>query len=103
VDTGLGEQNFQGIALRGMRRTRTVPADRSGTGKEVVITDDYWYSPALSIYLTIRHDDPRSGEQLVSVTEIHQGEPDANLFALPPEYKVVDETPLPQTGRATAP
>jgi hypothetical protein len=64
----------------------------SGTGKPIVITDDYWYSSELAIYMTIRHDDPRTGEQLVMVTNVERHEPSAETFVVPPEYKVVDET-----------
>ena len=45
------------------------------------------------MYLIIRHDDPRTGEQMVAVSEIDPHEPDARLFVVPEEYKVVDETP----------
>ena len=69
--------------------------DVSGTGKPVVITDDYWYAPQLFVYLMIRHDDPRTGEQMVAVSEIDRRDPDSTLFNVPPEYKVVDETPPP--------
>ena len=100
VETDLGEQTMDGVSLRGLRRQRSIAADRSGTGKELVVTDDYWYAPALSVYLIIRHDDPRSGEQLVAVTEISRAEPDASMFRVPDDYKVVDETPLPRPTAA---
>ena len=100
IETDLGEQTMNGVSLHGLRRERTLAADRSGTGKPVVITDDYWYAPALSVYLIIRHNDPRTGEQLVGLAEIDRAEPDATRFRVPDDYKVVDETPLP---RPTAP
>jgi len=93
VEIDLGAQSMNGVELRGLRRERTIPAERSGTGEPVVITDDYWYSADLSVYLIIRHDDPRTGEQIVAVSEIDRHEPDATRFAVPPSYKVVDETP----------
>ena len=96
TETDLGSQNMNGVELTGLRRERTIPAEMSGTGKPVVVTDDYWYAPALYVYLIIRHDDPRTGEQMVAVSEIDRHEPDASLFAVPAEYKVVDETPPPQ-------
>jgi hypothetical protein len=95
TETSLGDQTLDGVQLTGIRKTRIVPADRSGTGDTVTITDDYWYSPALSIYLIIKHNDPRSGEQLVAVTHIALGEPDATLLRVPDDYKLVDETPPP--------
>ncbi|HEV2579123.1 MAG TPA: hypothetical protein VGU25_18095 [Acidobacteriaceae bacterium] len=92
TETDLGTQMLDGVELHGTRKQRTIPADFSGTGKPVVITDDYWYSPDLAIYMTIRHDDPRTGEQLVAVTHIDRTEPAAETFVVPPEDKLVDET-----------
>ena len=92
TETDLGSQQMNGLQLQGIRKQRTIPAEMSGTGKPVVITDDYWYSPELAIYMTIRHDDPRTGEQLVAVTHVERHEPSAETFVVPPEYKVVDET-----------
>ena len=92
TQTDLGTQEMNGLQLQGIRKQRTVPADMSGTGKPIVITDDYWYSPELAIYMTIRHDDPRTGEQLVAVTDVQRTEPSAEIFVVPPEDKIVDET-----------
>jgi hypothetical protein len=93
----LGTQYVGAIELHGTRKSRTVPAAMSGTGQPVIITDDYWYSPDLSIYLILKHNDPRTGEQIVGVTEVERGEPPTSLFAVPSGYKVVDETPVPPT------
>ena len=95
VETDLGSQNMNGVELTGLRQEHTIPAENSGTGKPIVITDDFWYAPDLKVYLIIRHDDPRTGEQMVAVSEVDAHEPDATMFAVPPEYKVVDETPPP--------
>ena len=103
TETPLGEQSLDGVQLTGKRKTRIIPADRSGTGEPVTITDDYWYSPDLSIYLIIRHDDPRTGEQLVAVTHIERGEPSAELLTVPDDYKVVDETPPPRPAAPPVP
>ncbi len=90
----LGEQPLGPVTLRGIRRSRTVPAAASGTGKDVVIVDEYWYSPDLSIYMIIKHNDPRTGEQIVAVSEVERGEPDGAQFLVPATYKRVDETPI---------
>ncbi|MEO6802666.1 MAG: hypothetical protein ABI197_05395 [Granulicella sp.] len=91
----LGTQNIGSVLLQGIRKSRTIPATMSGTGQEVVVVDEYWYSPDLSIYMILKHEDPRSGEQIVAVTEVERTEPDAKLFAIPANYKIVDETPVP--------
>jgi hypothetical protein len=92
TETDLGLQQMNGLELHGIRKQHSIPAELSGTGKPIVITDDYWYSPELAIYMTIRHDDPRTGEQLVAVTNVERHEPSAETFIVSPEYKVVDET-----------
>lgn len=91
----IGEQTLNGTVLRGTRKSWTVPATASGTGKEVTIVDQYWYSPDLSIYLILQHDDPRTGEQLVAVKDVKRGEPESALFSVPARYRIVDETPAP--------
>lgn len=91
----LGEQTLSGMVLHGTRKSWTVPAALSGTGSEVVIVDQYWYSPDLSIYVMVQHDDPRTGEQIVAVKNISRAELDAALFAVPARYRIVDETPAP--------
>ncbi len=67
----------------------------STTGKDIIITDEYWYSPELSVYMIIKHNDPRTGEQIVAVSEVDRHEPDASFLSVPPHYKVVDRNPDP--------
>lgn len=88
-----GEQTLDGLKLEGVRKTWTVPAAASGTGSPVEIVDQYWYSSDLAMYVLIQHDDPRTGEQIVALKEIRRTEPDASLFTIPADYRVVDETP----------
>jgi hypothetical protein len=90
----LGEQPLGPVTLRGIRRSRTIPAALSGTGKDVLVVDEYWYSAELSIYMIIKHNDPRTGEQIVAVSEVERGEPDGTQFAVPAIYKRVDMTPV---------
>ena len=89
----IGTQPLAGLTLTGIRRTRTIPAQASTTGKDIVITDEYWYSPDLSIYMIIKHNDPRTGEQIVAVSEVDRHEPPNTLLSVPQGYKVVDENP----------
>jgi hypothetical protein len=91
----LGEQTVGTTVLRGTKKVWTVPAEVSGTGKAVEIVDQYWYSPDLSLYLIMQHDDPRTGEQIVAVKDVSRVAPDPSIFAVPARYRVVDETPEP--------
>jgi hypothetical protein len=93
----LGTETVAGLLLHGTRKLRTVPATLSGTGREVTITDDYWYSDDLRVYLVLRHNDPRTGEQFVGIIRVDRKEPEASIFQIPPTYKIVDETPVGQS------
>jgi hypothetical protein len=92
----IGTQPLGGLTLNGIRKSHTIPAAMSGTGKDIVIVDEYWYSPDLSVYMIIKHNDPRTGEQIVAVTDVDRHEPNASIFTIPPTYKIVDETPAEQ-------
>jgi hypothetical protein len=93
----LGTRTVAGLMLRGTRKERSIPAKLSGTGREVTITDDYWYSEELRVYLVLRHNDPRTGEQTIGITQVERGEPAASFFQVPSGYKIVDETPVPDS------
>ncbi len=96
TQTDLGEQLIDDTILHGTQKQRTIDASASSTGQPVTITDQYWYAPDLFVYLIVKHDDPRTGEQIVAVTHIDRHEPPAGKFDVPTGYKVVDETPPPR-------
>jgi TonB family protein len=52
---------------------------------------EYWYAAELRLNLLTKRTDPRYGVQTVRVTELERHEPDATLFAIGDEYKVVNE------------
>jgi hypothetical protein len=83
----LGIHDIEGLAVRGVREIQTVPADNKGTGKEIAITDEYWYSEDLRIYVMIKHSDPRKGTTTMTLTQITRAEPDPALFEIPHDYK----------------
>jgi hypothetical protein len=85
----LGFQEISGVSVHGVRETQTIPPDKSGTGTEIVISDEYWYSNDLSINMIIKHVDPREGSVTMTVTQVARTEPDAALFEIPEGYKDV--------------
>jgi hypothetical protein len=89
----LGTQSMEDVVVRGHLSTRTISAKVSGTGKIVTVTDEIWYSDELHLNMLVKHDDPRTGQQTVTVTHVNRSEPDAGMFEVPGDYKVVDETP----------
>ncbi|WP_419805549.1 hypothetical protein [Terriglobus sp.] len=92
TDTDLGESTMSGVTVHGMRRTRTVSPGMSTMAKPGVITDEYWYSQDLHLIMLEKHDDPRTGEQIVTVLNVQRAEPPVQLFAPPSGYRVVDVT-----------
>jgi hypothetical protein len=86
----LGSNVLDGIAVHGYRRAMTLGPKASGTGQSVVITDEYWYSEELRINMLAKHNDPRTGTLTITVTQVNRNEPPADLFEIPPGYKLVD-------------
>jgi hypothetical protein len=41
--------------------------------------------------MLIKHNDPRTGEQTLSIKQIKREDPDPQMFTVPSDYKVVDE------------
>jgi len=93
----LGKSVMDGIAVRGVLQTKVVAAPASSKsedgGKTLTVQDQYWYSEELHLNMLMKHDDPRTGSQIVSVTQVTRTEPDAKLFEVPVGYKLVDESP----------
>jgi len=90
----LGTQSMENVVVRGTRTSRTISAASSGTGKTVVVTDEIWYSDELRLNMLVKHDDPRTGQQTVTVTKVERSEPPAETFEIPADYRIVDETPV---------
>ena len=79
----LGIRDFDGVAAHGIRETQTVA--ESG-GKEVVISDEYWYSQDLRVNVMVKHVDPCKGMTTMTVTQITRTEPDPTAFEVPEGY-----------------
>jgi hypothetical protein len=90
----LGTESMENVAVHGVRKSRTIPAASSGTGKPVGVVDEYWYSDELRLNMLVKHDDPRTGQQTVTITHVDRSEPPASTFEIPSDYKIVDETPV---------
>lgn len=95
----LGAQTIAGIETHGVRVTQTIPAAASGSGSEVVLTDEYWYSPELRLNLKITHNDPRVGSSSIAVVSLTRANPDASLFGIPADYQPT--VPAARQGQAS--
>jgi hypothetical protein len=85
----LGVQEMEGVPVHGVREIQTITAENSGTGKEIAIADEYWYSDDLRINLEIKHSDPRTGAVTMTVIQVTRTEPDPALFQIPDGYTPV--------------
>ena len=87
----LGDQTINGIHAMGTRMTHTIPAGQMGNDKPIVVTSERWYSQDLKATVMTKHDDPWAGELKTEFTSVNTAEPDASLFTVPGDYKIVDD------------
>jgi hypothetical protein len=92
VTESLGSKMIEGVYAEGTRTTRTIPAGREGNDRPINIVQESWVSKELEVSILNKYIDPRSGESTTRLTNIDLSEPSIDLFQLPPEYKIVDET-----------
>ena len=99
----LGDQTFDGIHATGTRMTTTIPAGKMGNEQAILVTSERWYSPELKATIMTKHNDPWAGEMKTQFTNVNTAEPDASLFAVPSDYKIVEEKGGPFTIRLKPP
>jgi len=88
----LGSKVIEGFTTSGTRTTRSVPAGAAGNDQAVTYVSEDWWSRDLQLFLLSRQVDPIGTATIRSLTQIRTAEPDAALFILPTDYKIVDET-----------
>ena len=99
----LGDQTIDGIHVTGTRMTHTIPAGKMGNEKPITVTSERWYSPELKATVATKHNDPWAGELKTELKNVSASEPDASLFAVPADYKVVDDKDGPIRIKLHAP
>ncbi|HEV7968977.1 MAG TPA: hypothetical protein VGP19_15470 [Candidatus Acidoferrales bacterium] len=86
----LGSQTMEGVLVNGIRSTHTIPAGEIGNDKPITIVTEVWTSPDLKTIVYSKRTDPRMGQQTFQLTNIVRSEPDASLFTVPADFKLVD-------------
>ena len=86
----LPPQTIAGVDAEGIRFTRIIPQGKEGNDREIKIVSENWISRDLNITLRSVLDDPRTSNILTEVTELRRVEPDASLFEIPSDYKIVE-------------
>jgi TonB family protein len=87
----IGTDTMEGLPVKGTRVTQTYATGALGNDRPLSIVTEYWYASELRLNLLTKRTDPRYGVQTVRVTELQRQEPDAALFAIGEDYKVVNE------------
>jgi len=86
----LGEESIDGVLVRHYRETRTIPAGEQGNDRDLIITSEFWYSKQLRLNLKSTRNDPRFGEENLTLSGLERNEPQPSLFEIPADYKVTD-------------
>jgi len=86
----LGTETIEGVVADGERQTFTIPEGEQGNDRPFNVTTETWTSPELKMVVLRKSSDPRSGDDIMKLTNISRTEPDASLFQPPPDYTIVD-------------
>jgi hypothetical protein len=89
----LGSQTMESVVASGVRTTRIIPAGQIGNDRPISIVTEVWTSAELKTIVSSKRNDPRMGEQTFRLTNVVRAEPDPSLFAVPPDFKMIDDVP----------
>lgn len=84
----LGTKMLEGVKVEGTRTTVEIPAGQIGNDKPLQAVTEKWFSPDLQMIIYSRHIDPLSGEQIFRLVNIKLGEPSAELFIAPKDFRI---------------
>jgi hypothetical protein len=84
----LGAKEIEGFTASGIRSSNTIPAGKIGNEKPMVTVNEIWWSKDLKAVLVSIYDDPQYGRRIMRLANIQVGEPDSQLFKIPPDYMV---------------
>jgi len=87
--TSLGQKTQGGVDIEGTLTT-TIPAGAIANETPIVSTKTTWYAPALQLMISSEESDPRFGTISYRLTIDDQNVPDATLFEVPSDYRVVN-------------
>jgi hypothetical protein len=94
----LGTKTIQGVTVIGTRTTSTIPVGKMGNQQPIVISFERWYSPDLLINVMTVRSNPFTGKTTFMLTNLKRGEPDASLFTVPSDYKMMTGGPGNRMG-----
>ncbi|MFN7935749.1 MAG: hypothetical protein U0R19_20640 [Bryobacteraceae bacterium] len=88
----LSPQTMEGVLVEGTRNTHTIPSGTIGNDRAIVTTNESWYSNDLHMVIFSKSNDPQIGETTYRVQNLRRSEPDASLFKIPADFKIVENT-----------
>jgi hypothetical protein len=94
----LEARDIEGVRAEGTRTTITVQANTIGNQLPITIVSERWYSPELQVVVLTRRSDPRFGDTVYRLVNIVRGEPSADLFEIPSDYRIEEQTVTPDGG-----
>ena len=83
-------KSIEGLTAEGTRRTTTYAVDSIGNDREIVATNENWFSKQLQVEVLTKTSDPRMGDSTTKLDNISLIEPDPALFMPPPDYTIKD-------------
>jgi hypothetical protein len=86
----LGTQMIEGLNADGTRRTTIWAVGSIGNDREIVVTNETWFSKQLQVEVLTKTSDPRMGESTTKLDNISLIEPDATLFMPSADYTIKD-------------
>jgi hypothetical protein len=89
----LGAKTIDGLPAEGRSVTRTIAAGEIGNDRPISVVTERWLSTELQIPVLVTHTDPIMGRVTTKVTNVNRGEPDASLFQIPSDYKMISGRP----------
>jgi hypothetical protein len=88
----LGTQTIDGMVTYGERDTLTYPPGKmGGNDRPVTYILEFWRSPQLGVLLIQKSSDPSTGNSTVTLQNLKFAEPDASLFRVPDNYRIIDD------------
>ena len=87
-EENLGTKTIEGVVAEGTRVSFDIPAGRFGNDKPMKAYTERWFSKELQVLVMSRHLDPVVGEHVFRLVNIKRGEPNAQLFSVPADYRI---------------
>jgi hypothetical protein len=91
-DEALGMRQVEGVSAVGRRTKSIIPTGKIGNDRPIEITDERWESADLRLLVRSHHRDPRTGDVEYRLTNIVRAEPPSELFTIPSDYTVLNDT-----------